>query len=190
MQIDAEPAHQHEGGGEHQRDRQRDDGAGAQAKAEEADDEDDGDGLGEHAHEQPDRVAHDARLVGDLRELDADRQVGAQPLHRPLEAVAEADHVAARRHRHAESDRLASAETHRVDGRVDAAAKDPRDVAQAQHPPTDVQPQRLDLAYRIELAGHAQRHRMRGALHGSGRCDDVLRLQLRGDALRVQFDLC
>ena len=45
-----------------------------------------------------------------------------------------------------------------------------------------------DLAHRIELPGHAQRHGMATGLDAAGAGDRVLRLQRRGDLLRVDAE--
>ena len=61
--------------------------------------------LGEGLDEFRDRLVDDVGLVGDLRDLDADRQLSDDRLHRLLQVLAERDDVGAVRHRDAEPER-------------------------------------------------------------------------------------
>ena len=85
MEVEARDVHDDEDDGEDERHRQRDDDAGAQAEGEEADDEDDDQRLDEDLEELRDRLVDDVGLVGDLDDVDADRQLGDDAVHRLIE---------------------------------------------------------------------------------------------------------
>ena len=88
----------------------------------------------ERADELVDRALHGARHARDLRKLDAHRQLAcSMRATLRVEVVAELDHVAALDHRDAQPERLAALPAHLLLRRIDVAAGDLRDVAQAEH---------------------------------------------------------
>jgi hypothetical protein len=115
VEVDAEDGHPEEGRGQHQRNDQRHHHAGTQAEADEADHQHDRHRFEKCPHEHADGTRDDAGLVGNLGELDADRQFGLDAVHRRGEVVAQLEHVAGAGHGHGNPDGLLSPEAHRVD---------------------------------------------------------------------------
>ena len=120
--------------GEHERDRERHHGARAQAEADQADREDDGDGLPQGLHELVHRMLDRHGLVGDERRLDPDRQVRRDLRHGLLDVAPEGQDVAAFAHGDGEPDAVLSVDAEHRLRRVGGAARDARDVAQADDP--------------------------------------------------------
>ena len=75
----------------------------------------------------------DVRLIGDLGDLDADRQLRSDGLHRLFQVLAERDDVGAVSHRDAEPDGRLAAFAHDEGRRVLVAALDRGDVAEPEH---------------------------------------------------------
>ena len=116
--------------------------------------------------------------------LDADRQLGLDLGHRPLDVAAERQDVAAVAHRDREPDRgLAVHPEHRL-RRVGIAAADLGDVAQADDPVAgdEVDVQEVELG--IERARDPQRDPLVAGLQDACGPDGVLRLE-RGDQRRI-----
>ena len=108
---------------EHERHRRRDDEAGAPSKRDEADDEHDGERLDERAQELAHRLLDDARLVRDLVDLDAGRNLRFGIRNRVLEPLAELQNVGALGHGDDDTDGFAAVMAH------DAAPAGPRSRA-------------------------------------------------------------
>ncbi len=84
------------------------------------------------------------RLVRDLGDLDADRQLGLDRSHGLREIGAERDDIGAFLHRHVDPDcRPAPSPTSKLGG-VFVAALDARDVAEAEHASIDLHGNGLD----------------------------------------------
>src|SRR5262249_55656495 len=103
-----------------------------------------------------DRALNDLRLVGDLRNVDADRQLGGDCRHRRLEVVAERDDVGAVLHRDAEPERRLAAFAQNEAGRVLVAALDGRDVAEPEDAAVGLHRHCRDRLDAGESAGHPQ----------------------------------
>ena len=89
LQIDADEFHDRKHDRKRQWDRERNDGTGPDAEADDAHRHDDGDRLPQRLHELADGTLDDRRLIGHQRRLDADRQIGGEFVHSPLNAPAE-----------------------------------------------------------------------------------------------------
>ncbi len=133
VEIEPGRVHHQEHDREHERHRQRHHDAGAPAEREEAHHQHDHQGLGEGLDEFRDRLLDHVGLVGDLRDLDADRQLGDDAVHGPLQVLTERDDVGAFLHGHAEAERGLAVLAHEEARRVLVAALDGGDVAQAEH---------------------------------------------------------
>ena len=101
------------------------------------------------SQELVDRLADDLRLVGDLAELDADRQVALDALQRLLDFGADHGDVGARRHGGAEQHRLAALIAGLGGGRVLEAALDLGDVAEPERLLPGAQPQLANVLDRL-----------------------------------------
>ena len=190
VQVDAEVAHAEKGRRHHPGNGDGHHQAGAQAQAEEAHHQHDGQRLEEHAHEVAHRRLDDARLVGHLGELDADRQVGMNRRHFAVEVLAQLEHVAVLDHGHRQADRLLAAEIHLGDRRIDVVAVDPRDVTDAQAASGHRHARVGHRSHRVQFAGDAQGNGMGRGIHGAGRHHGVLRRQRLADSLRIEAQRC
>ena len=130
--VEIEPGHVHddEHDREHERNRRRDDEAGAPSKGYEADDEHDRQRLDERAQELAHRLLDDARLVCDLVDLDAGRNLSFGIRNRILEPLAELQNVGAFGHGDDDTDGFAAVMAHDAARRVLVAALDGGDIAE------------------------------------------------------------
>ena len=119
-------------------------------------------------------------MIGDERRLDADRQVGRDLVHGPLNVAAERQDVAALPHGDGEADgRLAVDPEHRL-RRIDEDAPDVGNVAQSEQAAVRGDVDRQNVEFGFECAGDAQRDPLVARFQRAGRADRVLRLK-RGD---------
>ena len=132
MQADIEMVHQRERHRQNQGDGDRDDDAAAQAEREEADQQHDQHRFGQGAHELVDRTADRGRLVGDLVQIQPDRQGRGNAPGGRLEVATQGNDVTAAAHRHGNADRIDAVEAHARLRRIDEAAADFGDVAEAE----------------------------------------------------------
>ena len=157
LQIDADEFHDRKHDRKRQRDRKRDDGAGPDAEADDAHRHDDGDRLPQRLHELADRTLDDGRLIGHQRRLDADRQIGGDLVHVPLNVSAERQDVSALSHGDGEADgRLSIDPKHRL-RRIDEDPPDAGNVAQSEQAAVrgDIDGQNIQFGF--ERAGDAKR---------------------------------
>ncbi|MNQ91741.1 hypothetical protein D3C85_1071350 [compost metagenome] len=154
MQADAEVVHHREGHGQHQRDRQRHHQAGTQPQGEEAHQQYDDQRLGEHADELPDPGLHRRRLVGNLAQLHAGRQVLLQAGELGLQRLAEDQDVTAGLHGYRQADGVLAHEAHARRRRVVEATAHLGDVADAEGAVAHADGEVADLLHRVETAGH------------------------------------
>ena len=98
----------------------------------------------------------DLRLVGDLGDLDADRQLERDRPHGVLQVLAERDDVRAVLHRHAEPERGLAAGADDEARRILVAALHGRDVAEAKHAAVGLHRNGGDRVDAGERAGDAQ----------------------------------
>ena len=186
VQVDAEDLHAQEGGGQDQRDGQRHHHAGTQPQTEQADRQHDDDRFQQRAGEDIHGPFHHLGLVGDLAELDAHRQIGAQLAHAGIQVAAQLQHVAVAHHRDGNADGIPALIAHHHGGRILIAAGDAGDVPQADDASPHGQSQRLDSLHVVELAAHVQPHAAGVGVQGAGRGHQVLGLHLAGDGLGRQ----
>ena len=178
VQADAEVVHRGEGHGQDQRDRHGDDETAAQAQRKEADQQDDRHGLAEGTHELAYRAAHRGRLVGNLVQVETDRQGPADACGRRLEVVAERDDVAALAHRDGDADCLGALEAHARLRRIDETAADLGDVAEPEQAAVAAADAEVaDRLDRIECAARAQVDAVGRGLEAATRNHRVLRGQ-------------
>ena len=185
LQGNAGIGHDQEGDGEHQRDRDRDHQASADAETDEADGEHDDDGFIQRLGEAADRLFDDLRLVGDEMHAHADREIGDDLGHLPLQRLAEVEQVGTGLHADGEPDRGLAVEAEQRRRRILIATGDGRDVGQREEAVADAQIDRLEALLRGELAGDAHGDALRPGLQHAGRRDRVLRLQRGQDGALV-----
>ena len=130
--VEIEPGHVHDDkhDREHERHGRRDDEAGAPSKRYEADDEHDGQRLDERAQELADQLLDDARLVRDLVDFDAGRNLSFGVRNRILEPLAELQNVGAFGHGDDDTDGFAAVVAHDAARRVLVSAFDGGDIAE------------------------------------------------------------
>ena len=186
VQVDAEDLHAQESGGQDQRDGQRHHHAGTQSQTEQADRQHDDDRFQQRAGEDIHGPFHHLGLVGDLAELDAHRQIGAQLAHAGIQVAAQLQHVAVAHHRDGNADGILALIAHHHGGRILIAAVDAGDVSQADDAPAHGQSQRLDGLHVVELAAHVQPHAAGVGVQGAGRGHQVLGLHLAGNGFGRQ----
>ena len=133
VQVEPGAVHDEKHDGEDERHRQRDDNTGAPAERQEAHDQYDSQRLAEALDEFRYRLVDDMGLIGDLGDLDADRQLRRDGLHRLLQVLAERDDVRAVGHRDAEPEGRLAAFAHDEGRRVLVAALDRGDVAEPEY---------------------------------------------------------
>ena len=119
-------------------------------------------------------------LVGDERRLDPDRQVRRDLGHGLRDVAPEGQDVAARAHGDGEPDALLSIDAEHRLRRVGGAARDVRDVAQADHPAVRDEVDGQDVLLGPERARDADEDLLVPGLHHARGGDGVLGLQ-RGD---------
>ena len=147
MKVEPSRVHHEQHDRQHQRHGQRNDDAGAPAEREEAHDQHDHQRLGKGLDEFRHRLVDDVRLIGDLSNLDSDRKLVGNGIHRLLQVGAEADNIGAILHGNAQPKRRLAVLAHDETGRVLVAVFDRCNVAEPE-----------DLSVRL--------HR-----HGGDRCD-------------------
>ena len=189
VQVDAEHVHEDEDAAEHERDAARDDEARAQAEREEAHAEHDDDGLEQRLDEVMNRVLDDARLVGNLVDLEADGQILLDGRDFFLEVLAELEHVAAVLHRDGDADGALAIEIHARLRGLDGAALDLRDVAEAENLAICVDGQRLDVLDIVKRARDAQVDVVGSRFELARRRHLVLRLERLQDGIRAHAEL-
>ena len=141
---------------------------------------DDGDGLPQRFHEFADGVLDHHRLVGNQRDVDAERQVGHGGVERGLHVAAERQNVAAVAHGDGEADRrLAVDPEHRL-RRIGQDAAHFGDVAQPDQAAVRQEIDVEQVVFGPERAGDADRQLFVAGLDRTGGNHGVLRLQ-RGD---------
>ncbi len=190
VQIDAGQRHDEDRDRQHQRDREGDDDSGPQAQRDQRDDEHDGDRLAERLQKLMDRLGDDFRLVGDLAELDADRQVALDALERALDGGADFGDIGARRHCGAEQYRLAALVAGLGGRRIFEAALDLRDVAEAKGLRAGAKPQLANVLDRLEPALDVDADRALARLDPPGGVDRILAAERRLDVEHGQTALC
>ena len=155
--VEIEPGHVHddEDDREHERHRRRHHEAGAPSERDEADDEHDGERLDERAQELADRLLDDARLVRDLVDLDAGRNLRFGIRNRILELLAELQNVGALGHGDDDADGFAAVVAHDAARRVLVAALDGGDVAEPERRAAGLDRHFRDGRLALERAGDA-----------------------------------
>ena len=158
LQVDPEDLHDDEHDGQHQRDRGRHDQARPQAQIQEADDEHDRDGLPKRLHEFVNRFFHHLRLIGDQESLDADGQVRFELLDHVIQILFQSEDVAAGAHRERHADGVLAVDAELRLRRVGVAARDRRDVAEAQHLAAEDEIDLLQVLFGFKPSGHIHEH--------------------------------
>jgi hypothetical protein len=181
VQPDVEHPHEQERHAEHQRNRNGHDQAGAQPQAQQRYGEHDHHRFAERAHELVDRALNRFRHAGDRRDLDAHRQLRADARDLRVERVSEFDHVAALRHRHADAERFTPLPAHFLLRRIDIAAVNVRDVAEAQRSIVGADREFANRLQRVERPGRSQVNAIGRGVEHAGRGHGVLRHQRRED---------
>ncbi len=113
-------------------------------------------------------------LVGNLRDLDSDRELGRDGFHRASEILAKRDDIGAILHRHAEAERGFAALAEHESRRVLIAALDRRDIAEAKDLPVGLDRHRRDRGHAREGAGHPQIDAIGRSIHRSAGDNGVL----------------
>ena len=111
--------------------------SGANAEADETHHENDRHGLPKRRHEVGDGVLDRDRLIRDQDGLNSHRQIGGDPRHGLGDVVAERENVAALAHGDGKANRRLAIHPELRLGRIDEAAVNARDVAEAKHAPAN-----------------------------------------------------
>ena len=183
LQRDAGILHDHEGHGQHERDRQRDHEPGPHAQAHEADHQHDRDGLEQGLGEAADRLLDHDGLIGHEVHADADGQFADDLVHLLLQRLAELQQVRAGLHADGKADGRLALEPEQRLRRVDVAAADGGDVAEAEEAVVDAQVEVAQALLRRELPRHPDADAFRAGLDDAGGRDRVLGLERLHDVL-------
>ncbi len=159
-----------------------------QAERQEAHRQHDQHGLDQHLDELVDRGRHGRGLVLHLHEFHARGQRAFDARRGALQGFAERDDVAALGHGDAQRDAVLGVVPHQNLGRVDGAAHDVGDVAQANGAPARGGADRHgpQVVHRVEAAVHAHLHHVQRRLHRTSRGHGVLLAELVEHGVEVQ----
>ena len=135
------------------------------------------------------RVLDDARLVGNLVDLEADGQILLDGRDFFLEVLAELEHVAAVLHRDGDADGALAIEIHARLCGLDRTALDFRDVAEAENLAICVDGQRLDVLDIVKRARDAQVDVVGGRFELARGRHLVLCLERLQDGIRAHAEL-
>ena len=186
LQRDPHLLHHHEGDRQHQRNRHRHHKARPPAQRNEADRQHDHHRLDQRTDEVVDRFVHHMRLVGDLVQLDPNRQAGLDLVHQPVKLFTKADDVAALAHPYDQAHRRLAVEADQRGRRIGIAGDHIGHVRQRKehiaHPQRGIG-QRLG---RGELAGHPHQNLLGPGLDRARGRDGVFAGQRRQNRLAVK----
>ena len=174
LKIEAEFVHHGEGGSEHQRNGDRDDQTRAPADRYEGDDENDQKGLTEGLHELANRFAHDFRLIGDLRDFEADRQSALEAFQSLLHRIANVGDLKTLGHDHADLDGILAVEPEFALIGIFQTFCHCGDVAEARDLAAGIQPKFANVLRRREATVDRDAHRARPRVDGPCRIDGIL----------------
>ena len=154
VQADAQVIHAGEGHRQHQRNRQGDHHAGAHAEGEEAHQQHDRQRFDQHLDELADAGFHRRRLVGDLAQLHAGREVFLDAGELDFQRLAQHQNVAAVLHGHGQADGVLAHEAHARCRWIVEAATHVGHIADAEGAITDANREVLDLIDRLKIPRH------------------------------------
>jgi len=177
VQADAEVVHAGERHGQHQRNGQSHHQAGAQAEGEETHQQHDHQRLDQHLDELAYPGLDCRRLVGDLAQLHARRQVARQAFELVFKCLAEYQNVAAILHRHRQANGVLAHEAHARSGRVVEATVHVGHVANAEGAVADPDGELADVVNAVEVTAHPQLQAFTGGLEKARGTDRVLLAQ-------------
>ena len=132
LQLDPPGLHDDEHDGERERHGERHHQPGAEAERGEGDQQHHGQGGDELHQELADRFLHHMRLVGDLLQIEPQRQVGLDARGFGLQRLAEGQRIGALAHRHRDHDGTQAVVPHFGQQRLLVAGAHAGDLAQAQ----------------------------------------------------------
>ena len=124
-------------------------------------------------------MVDDRRLIGHQDRLDADRQIGADLVHRLLDIPAEGQNVAAFPHRNGDADGAVSVHPEHRLRRIGVGSAHGGDVAQPDQPAIGDKIHRQDVAHRFKRPRHPKQKLLVAGLNDAGRLHNVLRRQRR-----------
>eukprot|EP01022_Parablepharisma_sp_SALTPOND_P021778 TRINITY_DN435_c2_g5_i1.p1 TRINITY_DN435_c2_g5~~TRINITY_DN435_c2_g5_i1.p1 ORF type:complete len:1432 (+),score=573.01 TRINITY_DN435_c2_g5_i1:2996-7291(+) len=153
VQADVEHVHEQRGHRQHDGNRNHHHHAGTDAQRYQADHQHDGHRFGDRLKEIVHRFLHRVRHAGDCRQCQPRRQALAQFFGTLIEGVAQADHVAARLHGHADAQHRLAVEAHGLLLRFIIATGDGSDITQAEITVVDVDDLVFDGPQVLELPG-------------------------------------
>ena len=184
VQADIEEIHEEGGDREHDRNRDHDDHPRAHAERHEAHDQHDHDRFGDGFQEIVDGIRHRVRHARHFRELQSGGKMGAQVGGLGVERFAETHDVLSRLHGDADAQHRLPARAHLRLRRIDIAALDRRDVAEAKRAAVHADQrvgERVDVG---ELAARTHEHAVVGRVQRAGGRDGVLAVDGLRDLLR------
>ena len=155
LQVDARTVHEEEDARQYERDAAGDDEPRTKAERQKAHGEHDDDGFSERVDEIIDGFCDDLRLVGDLMDFQAERQVVLERGDFLLQILAERQDVAARAHGNGDAHGRLAIEVHLRLGRLGIAARDARNVTEAEGAPAGGDRQGADRLKVVESARDA-----------------------------------
>ncbi|MNI52447.1 hypothetical protein D3C73_1072290 [compost metagenome] len=151
VQADPQVIHAGERHRQHQRNGQGHHHAGAHAEGEEAHQQHDGQRLDQHLDELADPGFHRRRLVGDLAQLHAGREILLDTGKLDFQGLAQHQDVTTVLHRHRQADGVFSHEAHARSRWIVEPATHVRDIRDAERPIADANREVLDLLYRLKI---------------------------------------
>src|SRR5262249_4947365 len=174
MQDETARIHHEKHDRQDQRHRQRDHDPGAPAEREKAHREHDDKRLGEGLDEFRHRAVDYTGLIGNLGHLDAERQLGSDGGHRPLQVLAQRQDIGAFVHGDAEAERGLAALANDEARRILVTALDGCDIAKTEDLSVGVHRHRRDGGGARKCAGHPQINAIGGGVDRSARYNRVL----------------
>jgi len=177
LQRDAGELHDDERHRQHQRDGDCHHHAGPPAERQETHQKHDRDGFHQRLGELADRFLDDMRLVGDQAHVDTDRQLRVDALGASLDVLAEGQRVTARRHGNSQSDGRFALIAEQGLRRIDIAAADLDDIAQAEKAAVGREVDGLQAFLRREAARYADGDALGASFDHAARSHGVLCLQ-------------
>ncbi|MNM44874.1 hypothetical protein D3C81_557810 [compost metagenome] len=177
VQADAEVVHGGEGHGQHQRDGQGHHQPGTQPQREETHQQHDDQRLDQHLDELANPGLDRRRLVRDLAQFHAGRQVARQTLEFAFQGLAQYQDVAAVLHRHCQADGVLTHEAHARRGWVVEASLYLGHVADAERAIANPNGELADLLDAVEAAADPQLQAFAGGFEEASGADRVLLAQ-------------
>ncbi|MNF88091.1 hypothetical protein D3C84_705770 [compost metagenome] len=194
VQANAQVMHAGKGHGQYQRNRQGDHHAGAHAQGKKAYQQNNRQRLDQYLDELADAGFYRRRLVRNLAQLHASRQVVLDPLELALQRTAQHQDIAAVLHGHGQADRILAHEAHARCRWIVETTAHIRHVADTEGSITDANRKTANLLDCLEVPRHPQLQSLTGGFEEPGVGHRILLLQCllhsrQWQAQRGQFEV-